>query len=357
MYDLILAFITAFVPCYVLIPQVIHLAKEKHLYDMPDGKRKIHKEITPALGGIAIFAGIVFSVIFWTPFNVLAELQYMLAAFIVIFLIGVKDDILPMSARKKLIGELMAAGILVMKGNVSINSLYGFFGVQEIPTFVSIPLTIFTIIVIINAFNLIDGINGLSGSISLIISVVLGSWYFLMDKSSFAILAFAMAGAVTAFLKYNFTPAQIFMGDTGALLLGLISSILVIKFMEINRLYPDNNYSIKAAPAIAVSIIIFPLFDTARVFAMRIWRGRSPFSADRLHIHHLLIDYGFSHLQATSILAIATMVFITLAFWLQKMGTFQLLSVILISAFILSLFLQKIVERKKQQLLALNGEK
>jgi UDP-GlcNAc:undecaprenyl-phosphate/decaprenyl-phosphate GlcNAc-1-phosphate transferase len=357
MYDLILAFITAFIPCYLLIPQVIHLAKEKHLYDIPDGKRKTHQEITPALGGIAIFAGIVFSVIFWTPFNVLSELQYMLAAFIIIFFIGVKDDILPMSAQKKLIGELLAAGILVMKGNVSINSLYGFFGLQEIPITISVPLTIFTIIVIINAFNLIDGINGLSGSISLIISVVLGIWCFLMDKTSFAILAFAMAGAVTAFLKYNITPAKIFMGDTGALLLGLITSILVIKFMEINRLDPNNVYACKAAPAIAVSIIIFPLFDTARVFAMRIWRGRSPFSADRLHIHHLLIDYGFTHSQATSILVIATMIFMTLAFWLQKIGTFQLLSVILIAAFLSSLCLQKIVERKKQRLLALNGEK
>jgi UDP-GlcNAc:undecaprenyl-phosphate/decaprenyl-phosphate GlcNAc-1-phosphate transferase len=357
MYDLILAFITAFIPCYLLIPIVISVAKEKHLYDIPDGKRKTHEEITPALGGIAIFVGIIFSVIFWTPSKVLEELQYMLAAFIMIALIGIKDDIVPMSPRMKLIGELMAAGILFLRGNVSINSLYGFFGVQEIPMWVSFPLTIFTIIVIINAFNLIDGINGLSGGISLTISVILGVWYFLMDKTSFAILAFAMAGAVTAFLKYNITPAKIFMGDTGALLLGLISSILVIKFIEINRLDPNNVYAMKAAPAIAVSIIIFPLFDTARVFAMRLWRGRSPFSADRLHIHHLLIDYGFTHSQASAILIIATMIFITLAIYLQKIGTFQLLSVILMGAFVASFCLQKIVERKRQRLLALNGEK
>lgn len=356
MYDLILAFITAFLPCYILIPPIINLAKVKHLYDVPDGKRKIHTEIIPSLGGIAIFAGIVFSVIFWTPFNVLAELQYMLASFILIALIGVKDDLLPMSPQTKLIGELMAAGILVIKGNVIINSLYGFCGVQEIPTIIAVPLTIFTIIVIINAFNLIDGINGLSGSISLIIAVVLGSWFFLMDKSSFAVLAFAVAGATTAFLKYNFTPAKIFMGDTGALLLGLICSILVIKFMEINRLYPDNVYSIKSAPAIAVGILIFPLFDTARVFAMRIWRGRSPFSADRLHIHHLLLDYGFTHLQATSVLAITTLFFIGLAFWLHQIGTFQLLAVIIAIAFLASLCLQKLVERKKQRVIqSLNG--
>lgn len=350
MYEILLSFITAFIPSYFIIPSVINVAKIKHLYDEP-GERSSHTEVTPSLGGVAIFAGVVFSVIFWTPFAIFGELQYTLGAFIVIFLFGVKDDIMPMTAYKKLLGELMAAGILVLKSGVKITSLYGFLGVTTIPDWFSIILTIFTIIVIINAFNLIDGINGLSGSITTVIALTLGSWFFLVDKIGLAILAFSLAGAVTAFLKYNFTPAKIFMGDTGALLLGLICSILIIKFIEINESMRGQLYSFKAGPAVAIGILILPLFDTARVFTIRIFNKRSPFSADRLHLHHLLVDFGFSHMQATGILVSATIGFIIFVFIFQGMGTFQLLLAILALAAMMSYGLQKAVERKKNLLI------
>jgi UDP-GlcNAc:undecaprenyl-phosphate/decaprenyl-phosphate GlcNAc-1-phosphate transferase len=346
MYDILLSFITAFIPSYYIIPSVINVAKVKHLYDAID-ERRSHTEVTPSLGGIAIFAGVVFSVIFWTPFNVFVDLQYTLCAFIIIFLIGVRDDILPVSARKKLLGELMAAGILVFKAGIRITSLHGLFGISQIPDWFSILLTIFTIIVIINAFNLIDGINGLSGSISVVISLILGTWFFLVDKNGLAILAFSLAGAVTAFLKYNYTPAKIFMGDTGALLLGLICSILVIKFIEINQSLHDNPYSILAGPTVAVGILILPLFDTARVFLIRILRGRSPFSPDRLHIHHLLVDFGYTHMQSTGLLVLTTICFITFALIFQGIGTFKLLFLILMLAAIFSIMLQNVVERRK----------
>jgi len=132
--------------------------------DEPDDRRS-HNVSTPSLGGIGIFAGTLFSIILWTPFNYFGDLQYILCAFIIIFLIGAKDDIDPISPSKKFLGELFAAGILVFRANVRLTSLYGFFGIYEIPELASILLSIFTIIVIINAFNLIDGINGLSGSL------------------------------------------------------------------------------------------------------------------------------------------------------------------------------------------------
>jgi UDP-N-acetylmuramyl pentapeptide phosphotransferase/UDP-N-acetylglucosamine-1-phosphate transferase len=349
MYEILLSFITAFVPSYFLIPSVIKVAKAKHLFDEP-GERRSHTVKTPSLGGIAIFAGVIFSVIFWAPFYVFANLQYTLCALVIIFFIGVKDDILPMSAYKKLIGELMAAGILVFKSKIKITSLHGFLGFDLIPDWASIILSIFIIIVIINAFNLIDGINGLSGSISTIIALTLGTWFYLVDQIGLAILAFSLAGAVTAFLKYNFTPAKIFMGDTGALLLGLICSILVIEFIEVNQQITGSPYSFTAGPAVAIGILILPLFDTARVFTIRLLRGRSPFSPDRLHLHHLLIDSGLTHMQATSVLALTTISFIAMVFVLQSMGTFKLLFMVLTVAFVLSLLLQKIVEKRKMRL-------
>jgi UDP-GlcNAc:undecaprenyl-phosphate/decaprenyl-phosphate GlcNAc-1-phosphate transferase len=346
MYEILLSFISAFIPSFFVIPSVITVAKVKHLCDEP-GERRAHSEVTPSLGGIAIFFGTVFSIVLWTPFTVFGELQYTLCAFIIIFMVGVKDDILPMSPYKKLLGELMAAGIVTIKSGVKITSLHGFLGIGHIPEWFSIILSIFTIIVIINAFNLIDGINGLSGSITVVVTLVLGTWFFLVDKMSLSIIAYALAGATTAFLKYNFTPAKIFMGDTGALLLGLVSSILIIKFIEINEQIAGQPYSFTAGPAMAIGILILPLFDTARVFTIRILRGRSPFSADRLHLHHLLLDFGFSHMKSTAILVFTTISFIAFVFLFQSMGTFKLLFALILIATGLSYILQKTVENKK----------
>ena len=355
MYDILLSFITAFIPSYFIIPSVINVAKVKHLCDEP-GERRSHTEVTPSLGGIAIFVGTIFSVVFWTPFEIFGELQYTLCACLIIFMIGVKDDILPMTPYKKLLGELMAAGVLVFRAGVKITSLHGFFGIYQIPDVVSIILSIFTIIVIINAFNLMDGINGLSGSVTSVIAITFGTWFFFVDQLSLAILAFALAGATTAFLKYNFTPAKIFMGDTGALLLGLVCSVLVIKFIEINETI-KSPFSFSAAPAVAIGILILPLFDTARVFAIRTLRRRSPFSPDRLHMHHLLIDFGFSHMQATSILVIVTLMFIAFVFIFQGIGTFKLLFVILARAAVMSYMLQRVVEKRKARKEKLDMEK
>ena len=352
-YEVLLSFITAFIPSYFIIPSVIHVAKAKHLYDVP-GERRSHTEVTPSLGGVAIFSGVMFSMIFWTPFKTFSDLQYTLCAFIIILLIGVKDDIMDISPYKKLLGELMAAGIVVLKSGVKLTSLHGFAGIYTIPDWFSVILTTFTIIVIINAFNLIDGINGLSGSISTLIALTLGTWFYLVDKTGYAIMAFSLAGAVVAFLKYNFTPARIFMGDTGALLLGLILSILIINFIEVNQQIitsPEplltKAYTTVAGPGVAIGFLILPLFDTMRVFLMRMSKGRSPFSADRTHIHHLLIDCGFSHMQSTGILVAVCSLFIALSVFLQHLGTFTLIFVIILIAAIMSFSLQKTAEKRR----------
>ena len=347
MYDIILSFLTAFMLTYFAIPSIINIAKKKNLCDEP-GDRRSHSESTPSLGGIAIFAGVIFSIILWTPFELFGDLQYILCSFIIIFLIGAKDDILPISPNKKLIGEVLAAAILVFKSNVKLTSFYGLFGIGELPEIVSILLSIFVIIVIINAFNLIDGINGLSGSIATLISVTLGTWFFLTDQIALALVAFSLAGAVVAFLKYNFTPAKIFMGDTGSLLIGLVCSILAIKFIEShNALSANHRWAFKAVPAVAVGIMILPLFDTLRVFLMRAMRGKSPFSPDRTHIHHLLIDIGLSHMQATGVLVVVNILFIIMVIALQDIGSAKLLILIIAMAIALTAVLYFSVSRKK----------
>ena len=178
MFDVILSFVTAFTLTYFAIPSIIHIARVKNLCDEPD-ERRSHTVTTPSLGGIGIFAGLIFSVILWTPFEVFGNLQYILCSFLLIFLMGAKDDIIPISPYKKLLGEVLAASILVFKSNIRLTSMYGILGFQEMPYWFSVLVTIFTILVIINAFNLIDGINGLAGSISIVIAATIGGWVFL----------------------------------------------------------------------------------------------------------------------------------------------------------------------------------
>ncbi len=347
MYDIILSFITAFMITYLAIPSIIKIAEVKHLFDEP-GERTSHSSSVPTLGGLAIFAGLIFSVTFWTPFVVFNELQYILCALIIMFLIGAKDDIVPLTPSKKFMGQILATFILVFKANVKITSLYGIFGITTLPEFVAIPLSIFSIIVIINSINLIDGINGLSASIGIIVTCSFGWWFLQVSHIELAIICFALSGSLVAFLKYNFTPAKIFMGDTGSLIVGLICAILAITFIEANKGL-EHPYAFKAVPAVAIGVLIVPLYDTLRVFTLRILKGKSPFSPDRNHIHHLLIDIGLSHMQATSVLAVFNILFIVAVILLQDLGSFYLLLVVLASATVLTTLLYYAVQNKKRK--------
>ncbi len=346
MYSIILAFITAFLLTYWAIPSIISIAEKKNLVDEP-GDRRAHTVSTPSLGGIAIFAGIIFSIIMWTPFKYFGDLQYILCAFIILFLIGVKDDIDPVLPYQKFGAEIISALILVFIANIRITSLYGIFGIDELPYIASILLSIFTILVIINSFNLIDGVNGLSGSIAGIIASVFGLWFYQIDMIELSILAFSMVGAIVGFLKYNFSPAKIFMGDTGSLLLGLICAILAIQFIEMHRVLEDVTYATQAAPAVAVGILIVPLFDTLRVFTLRMIRGRSPFSPDRNHIHHLLLDSGLTHMQTTGALVVFNLIILLMVYRLQHLGSLVLLLVLLGVALCFAGVLYLLARRRK----------
>ena len=349
---LILSFLTAFTLTYFAIPSIIKIARAKNLCDEPV-ERSSHTISTPSLGGIGIFAGILFSIILWTPFRDFGSLQYILCAFIIIFLIGAKDDLSPLSPSKKLIAQLVAACILVFKSNIVLTGFYGLLGItNQLPDWVYILITVFTILVITNAFNLIDGINGLAGSIGALIASTLGCWFFLVGSIEFAIVAFATIGAIVAFLKYNYTPAKIFMGDTGALILGLICSILAIKFIDLNYHLPVNHqYRFESSPVVAMGILTLPLYDTIRVFVTRIIRGQSPFYPDRRHIHHLLIDLGLSHMQATSLLVFVNALFITFVFTIHdRVELHVLLFLLLFLASILTYYLHMSVRRKKARL-------
>lgn len=322
----------AFLITFFAIPVIIQIAKDKKLFDEPD-ERKVHKNVIPTLGGLGIFAGFIIATLMGVPSGITSELQYFAAAATVIFFLGVKDDILVLSASKKFIGQLIAAGIIIKFGGIQISNFHGFLGIYEIPHITGIIISLFTIIVITNSFNLIDGVDGLAGSLGLLTTLVFGTYFFYAGQLTFAVMAFALAGSIIAFLIYNFSPAKIFMGDTGSLLLGLINSILVIKFINIAG-NPASNFPIDAAPAIGFAILMIPLFDTLRVFGLRILDRRSPFSPDRTHVHHFLLDLGLSHRMVTITCVLVNITFIAMAYFMRSLGTTTVLGILLLSAFI-----------------------
>lgn len=332
MDNILLSVALAFLITFFAIPVIIQVAKDKKLFDEPD-ERKVHKAVIPTLGGLGIFAGFIIATLMGVPSGIGSELQYFAAAAIVIFFLGIKDDILILSASKKFIGQLIAAGIIIKFGGIQITNMHGFLGIHEIPHIASIVLSVFTIIVITNSFNLIDGVDGLAGSLGLLTTLVFGAYFFYAGQITYAIMAFALSGSIIGFLIYNFSPAKIFMGDTGSLLIGLINSILVIKFINVAG-NPGSIFPLEAAPAVGFSILIIPLFDTLRVFGLRILDRRSPFNPDRIHIHHFLLDLGLSHRTITFICVITNIGFIVVAFFLRNVGTTIVVGILLLLAFI-----------------------
>lgn len=316
----------AFLITFFAIPIIIQVSREKKLFDEPD-ERKVHKMVIPTLGGLGIFGGFILALLLGAPVGS-GDLQYFVASAIVIFFLGIKDDILILSPAKKFIGQLVAAGIIIKFGGIQITNMHGFLGITQIPHIASIVFTLFTVVVIVNSFNLIDGVDGLAGSLGLLASLVFGGYFMYVGQTIYAVMAFSLAGSLIGFLVYNFSPAKIFMGDTGSLLIGLINSILVVKFINI-----AGNEAVKlpleATPALGMAILIVPLFDTLRVFGLRIFDRRSPFSADRTHVHHFLLDLGFSHRKVTLLCVGTNIGFILLAFFLRSLGTTMVIGILM----------------------------
>ena len=327
MFDVLLSLSVSFAITFLAIPVIISVAEMKKLYDVPD-ERKIHHSPIPSLGGLGIFAGFVMASLLTISFGVAPEFQYFIAAALVIFFLGLKDDILVISPIKKFIGQVLAAFLIVYKGGIQIKSMHGFFGLEgPLPEMYSLVLTYFTVIVIINSFNLIDGVDGLAGSLGLMATLIFGVYFLNNGLIPYAILSFSLAGSLCAFLIFNFQPAKIFMGDTGSLLIGLISSILVVKFINVAG-SSEVAHPILESPAIGFSILMIPLLDTLRVFGIRIFHRRSPFSPDRNHVHHLMLDKGMSHRSITLTLVAINLFFVAATYASRQVGcTWLILSI------------------------------
>lgn len=311
---------------FIAIPSIMFVAKERHLYDDLQSHRKEHDHGIPRLGGVAIFCSFTIVSLLFAKYDAFLPTNILLTSCIILFAVGLKDDLAGAGPGTKFAMQFLVATILVLMGNVRLTSLYGVFDVGEIPFYVGVVISIIIIMFIVNAFNLIDGIDGLAGTIGLVVNLTFAVLFIHMGQVELASLAFSMVGALTGFLYYNYSPAKIFMGDTGSLLIGLLSVVLAIKFIELNKYDSSTHHpTFFSAPAIAVAVIIIPLFDTFRVFSLRILKKQSPFKADRNHIHHRILRLGFSHTQTTISLALTNLAFIYIALQLRNWGNFVLI--------------------------------
>ena len=311
----VLTYVMAFVLTLIFIPPVIFMVKRFKLFDKPNA-RKEHSVPTPTFGGISIFAGMMISLLFWFKFNSHPAIITLFLSMILLFGVGIMDDLKDLAARYKLVIEAGLASLLAVAG-IRITSFGGLFGINELHIVAQYIITVVTIVGITNAFNLIDGIDGLAGGLGFMSLVTLALFLTISKDLNYAMIAFALAGALLGFLYFNFNPARIFMGDTGSLVLGFIIAVLCVQLMKVNAVLP-----VPVVPNIYVftlGIVMIPVFDTLRVFGVRIWKGRSPFSADKTHIHHLVTNRGFTHTFAARIICVFHGFILILVYWMKDL--------------------------------------
>ena len=337
MIDVWLSILTAFLITFLSIPTVINIVRQNEKFlDKPMSDRASHKVSVPTFGGVAIFCGILFSIIFWINLAEYTLLQPLLSALLVVFFIGVIDDLISLSPLKKLIGQLLAIFIVIYFSDLRITSMYGIFTVHELPYWFSVLLTTFTMVVITNAYNLIDGLDGLAASLGIVMTFCFGLLFLINHQLEYVALSWSLTGALLAFLRFNFHPAQIFMGDTGSLVIGFLLSVFAISIVESNIVYEGFNFNAKGS-ALAIAILIVPLFDALRVFVIRLSKGVSPLSPDRNHIHHNLSDLGYGHRRTSLYICLANLFFIGLVVVLRNLGVNYILLIVLLLAIAFSI--------------------
>ena len=303
---------------------VIKISIDKKIFDYALEERKLHISPTPNLGGIGIFFSFLLMLTFFEK-NYLntISVNYIISSSVILFLMGLKDDLINIPAFNKLFFQILAAFIVAYFANIRITNLNGFFMVYEIPYFFSILITIFFILLVCNSINLIDGIDGLAASQASIASIIFLIIFYYTDQSELILFTIIFLGSIIGFLILNFGKAKIFMGDTGSYLLGFILSIITIIALDKSKLFYNDDSQI----AMIFSIFIIPFFDTFRILILRLIKKKSPFAADSNHLHHLLLKKKLNHTHITLILGSLAIIIFILNYFLQTLGNYILLSI------------------------------
>lgn len=306
-YKMLFSFLFGFIIPLILIPGIVSYARRKNILYWPD-YRSSHLSPVPALGGIAIYMGFLIPYMIFSGTTLSIKLMIIISTSL-IFILGLIDDLHSIKPLRKLLIIILIAILISNIEGLTINSLNGFLNIHELPNLPAVIITSLLIIFIVNAINLLDGIDGLAGGIVIIILSIF-SWIFKKNGyENYVILNLIIIAAVSSFLIYNLWSKKykIFMGDSGSLFLGLILSITLIRYFNLQKNIISSYFS--TSPVTILALFIVPLFDSVRVFLKRIFMNKSPFLPDRNHIHHTFLKLGFSHRMASLILIFYTIFF------------------------------------------------
>ena len=340
----ILFFLGGFVLTLFSIPKIISLVEYKNLMDNPI-KRSSHLKNTPTLGGVAFFVALILSLFFLKDWSLSNDNTYLIPGLTILFITGLKDDLVVLSPTSKLLAQLISIFFVLANETYVIQSLNGFFEIQEIPLFLYYFVGCIVMLLITNAFNLIDGIDGLASIVGIVVFTAYALIFYYSNENFYVLLCLTLIGCLIAFLRFNLSSdKKIFMGDTGSIILGFIVSVLTLKFIALPvEAYNYLPFHAENTPLIAICILFVPLFDTARVFGVRLINRKSPFTPDNNHIHHVLLDYfKISHCQISFIIGGFNLVFICLIIFFCAENNFCTTIVLVITILTLLYFLFKL---------------
>ncbi len=328
-----------------LMPKIIAVVRFKRLMDNPN-ERSSHKECVPSLGGMAFYIVLVISFYFNYNFDSYGVSASLNPALVLLFFLGLKDDLVVLTPRTKLIGQFLACGFIIVNPIFQITSLHGFCGIGEIPIWLGILLAFGIMIVIMNAFNFIDGIDGLAASIGMVSFSNFAAFFLMAERHFMALTCLVLVGILIGFLFFNLsTKNKIFMGDTGSMLIGFMLGLMSVRLMTLDPVslskLPFDRVNI---PVLIVASLIIPLYDTGRVFTIRLIQGKGLFTADRNHMHHLVIDsYEISHAKASFSIAMFNIIWICLiAFIVKTTNVYFTVLIILLMLTVLTIYLHKL---------------
>lgn len=339
--EIFLSTVTSFFFGFFMTPALIFLLKKGNIIDVPGG-RKIHLRRVPSMGGIAIIIATFAGLFSWLSLDQLVQTRYFLVGLGIMFSVGLRDDLIELSALQKLIGQSIPAFFVIVMADIRLTGLYGFMGVYELPYITSVALTFMVILVMTNSFNLIDGLDGLAGTLSVISLSFLGWWFYTADMVAYSLLSFTLVGGVLSFLAFNWHPAKIFMGDTGSLSLGFALTTLVVLFVDTNgTILASEGWKINAPIAAGIALMIVPIYDTVRIFTKRSLKGKSPLKPDKSHVHHFLLRMGYKHNQVTLILGGIKVLFIAMVMSGAYLNDHVMLPLVLTLAVMLGIWLDE----------------
>lgn len=343
-YFLFLAsvFLGTFVSVWYIIPKIIWVSNEKQLVK-PVIERSVHVRPIPTFGGVAFFMTMVLTLSLVQALQLSYVGNHLIAAITILFMVGLKDDLVVSTARVKLLGQLLAISFLVFSPELAVTGLHGFLGIEEIPVILGVAIGAFILLAIINSYNLIDGIDGLASVIGMVIGAVYAGVFYLSGEHFYVLVSLSLVGMLGGFLRYNFSRGdrKIFMGDSGALIIGLVIGFLTLKVLNISSstavidgFLPENRL------LFVLAVLYIPFLDTTRSIIIRLLNKKSPFEPDRNHTHHVLLDTGFTHKQATLILGFLNLVvvgvFVLLSsFFGSWMMTLSMIAIFGITCFVL----------------------